>query len=91
MYELLRSFLYECPQPRHTVRAVMASQLVVGVRVRPCMLRPVPAGTLGHVDMVLISVPDMCFVQFDGEPSPTLMRAADLDLVTEAPADEDYT
>jgi hypothetical protein len=60
----------------------------VGDRVRVRTSSFVPAGTLGRVHMRVISVADMCFVQFDGEKLPTLMRVSDLELVTDAPADE---
>ena len=49
----------------------------------------VPAGTLGRVTMILLSVADMYFVQFDGFDRPTLMHAVDLEFVTDALADED--
>jgi hypothetical protein len=63
-----------------------------GDRVRTRATRTsssVPAGTFGRVSMSLASVVDIYFVQFDGENSWTLMREVDLELVTDAPADED--
>jgi hypothetical protein len=66
----------------------MSRPFEIGDRVRARVRSPVPAGTLGRVAQTLISSPDMYFVQFDGEERWTLMRVADLELVTEA--DEDY-
>ena len=67
----------------------MASSLEVGDRVRARTSSVVPAGTRGYSTFILISVRDMYFVRFDGHDRPTLMRASDLELVTDAQADED--
>jgi hypothetical protein len=39
--------------------------------------------------LVVLSVADLYFVQFDRHHRETLMRGVDLELVTDAPADED--
>lgn len=62
----------------------MVARLEVGDRVRTHASRPIPAGTLGRIALILISVPDMYFVQFDGEDRPTLMHGSELELVAEA-------
>ena len=62
----------------------MVTRLEVGDKVRARRTRPVPAGTLGHVQMKLLSVADMYFVQFDGESNPTLMHATEIELVRAA-------
>ena len=67
----------------------MVTQLEVGDRVQARARSYIPAGTLGCVRTKLASVVDMYFVQFDGENHPTLMRATDLERVTDAVADED--
>ena len=67
----------------------MARLFEIGDRVRARVSTLVPAGTLGRVYMEVLSVVDMYFVQFDGEQQPTLMRAVDLELITDAPADAD--
>ncbi len=61
----------------------------VGDRVRARPLSSVPAGTLGRVTKTLTSAPDLCFVLFDGYVHWRLMRTSELELVTEAPEDED--
>ena len=52
-------------------------------------LSSVPAGTLGRIVQTLVSTPDLYFVLFDGYHHARLMPASDLELVTEAPADQD--
>jgi hypothetical protein len=66
----------------------MARQFQVGDRVRARTSSVVPAGTLGYITLVLSSVVGMYFVRFDGHHLQTLMRGDDLELVTDAPADE---
>ena len=61
----------------------------VGDRVRARPSSSVPAGTFGRVFMCLVNIVDLYFVQFDGEVGPTLMREDNLELVTDAPADDE--
>ena len=69
----------------------MAKLFEIGDRVRARTSRVVPAGTLGHIRATLISSLDLYFVQFDGEHRLRLMHMSDLELVTDAPADESTT
>jgi hypothetical protein len=66
----------------------MSTPLIVGDRVRARTSSSVPAGTLGSVHEILLNVRDMYYIQFEGQEYPTLMHAADLDRVREAPAAE---
>jgi len=66
----------------------MARLFEIGDRVRVRTSRFAPVGAVARVTLVLVSVRDMYFVQFDGEDRPILMRGDDLELVTDAPADE---
>jgi hypothetical protein len=61
---------------------------MVGDRVRARTSSSVPAGTLGHVHEILLSVPGMYYVQFDGYDRPMLMHVADLDRVPDVLAAE---
>ena len=70
-------------------KRVMARSFEVGDRVRARTSSVVPAGTLGYVTFVFPSVVDASFVRFDGHTRQTLMRGVDLELVTDAPGDED--
>ena len=67
----------------------MAKRFEVGDRVRARALSPVPNGMLGRVAQTLIRAPDLYFVRFDGYGHWKLMRASDLELVTDAPANAD--
>jgi hypothetical protein len=67
----------------------MERSLKVGDRVRARTSSVVPAGTLGYITFILLSVADMYFVRFDGHTSQTLMRGVDLELVTDDVAHED--
>jgi hypothetical protein len=60
-------------------------QFRVGDRVRARTSQFVPAGTLGIIRQVLLSAPGYYFVQFDGFDQSRLMRAHDLERVTEKP------
>jgi hypothetical protein len=62
-------------------------QFHVGDRVRSRTSGFVPAGTLGTIREVLYTVPAMYFVDFDGFTEPRLVRARDLEPVTEKPGD----
>jgi hypothetical protein len=63
----------------------MAASLMLGERVRVRASLSIPEGTLGSVHEVVRSVPNMYYVQFDGYAYPTLMHAAGLERVEEAP------
>jgi len=67
----------------------MKRRFKIGDRVRARTSLSVPTGTFGRVSMSLVSVVDLYFVQFDGENGLTLIREVDLELVTDAPVDED--
>jgi hypothetical protein len=60
-------------------------QFRVGDRVRARTPGFVPAGPLGTIQQVLLSVPGMYFVHFDGFAQPRLMHGRDLERVTEEP------
>jgi hypothetical protein len=60
-------------------------QFRVGDWVRARTSGFVPAGTLGTIQQVLLTVPGMYYVQFDGFPQPNLMHARDLEHVTQKP------
>jgi hypothetical protein len=60
----------------------------IGDYVRVRRSKFVPAGAVGRVTLVLDSITDVCFVQFDGYDRPTLMREGDLAPVPEEPATE---
>jgi hypothetical protein len=66
----------------------MSTPFKVDDRVRARTSSSVAAGTLGSVREILRTVRDMYYVQFDGHDRPTLMHAADLDRVKDAPAAE---
>lgn len=66
----------------------MSAPLTVGNRVRVRTSSSVPAGSLGSVREIVRGVRDMYYIQFDGRNYPTLMHAADLDRVQDAPAVE---
>ena len=74
---------------RSLVEGAMTRRFKVGDRVRARTSASVPAGTFGCISMSLVVIVDAYYVQFDGEHSPTLMREDNLELVTDAPADED--
>lgn len=68
----------------------MVSSFEVGDRVQACVSPwSVEVGTLGRISQTLDSAPDMYFVQFEGVDYPTLMHAAELELLTEA--DDSYS
>lgn len=67
----------------------MARLFQVGDRVRVCALSSIPIGTLGRVTQTLTSAQDLCFVLFDGYMHWRLMHASELELITDAPTDED--
>jgi hypothetical protein len=67
----------------------MMPSFEVGDRVRARTSSSVSAGTFGRVYLKLVTIADMYFVRFDGQGRPTLMHADDLELVTDASADED--
>jgi len=50
----------------------------VGDRVKARAAGLVPAGTRGTIQLLLRSVPDMYYVQFEGLARPHLMYARDL-------------
>ena len=56
----------------------------VGARVRARTSGFVPQGTLGTIQQILYSVPDMYYVQFDGLAQPRLMHARDLERIDDA-------
>lgn len=71
------------------MKGVMERSFEIGDRVRARRSKDLPAGAIGRVYMKLISSANMYFVQFDEQHRPTLMHADDLELVTDALADED--
>jgi hypothetical protein len=63
----------------------MATTLLLGERVRVRASIAIPEGTLGSVHEVVHNVPNMYYVQFDGYDHPTLMHAAGLERIEDAP------
>jgi hypothetical protein len=57
----------------------------VGERVKARTPVVVPAGTLGTILRAFLSVPDACYVQFDGYAQPKLIGAQDLDRADNTP------
>lgn len=84
-----RAGLFSVIGIRPFVKGAMKRRFKIGDRVRVRASSFVPTGTLGRVHMQVVSAVEMYFVQFDGESSPTLIRESDLELVTDAPANED--
>ena len=74
---------------RLRVVAVMTHSLAIGDRVRARTSRFVPAGTLGRITMILVSVADTYLVRFDGRDRQILMRGVNLEIVTDAPGNVD--
>ena len=68
--------------------AMEAARFAVGDRVRARTSWSVPQGTLGNIQHILLNVPQLYYVQFDGHMYPTLMHAIDLDHVEDAPERE---
>jgi hypothetical protein len=66
----------------------MAALFEIGDYVRVRRSKFVPAGAVGRVTLVLFSMRDMYFVQFEGYDRPTLMYEGDLAPVPEEPATE---
>jgi hypothetical protein len=62
----------------------MATSFMLGERVRLRASISLPEGTLGSVHKVVLNVPNMYYVQFDGYNHPTLMHAAGLERIEEA-------
>jgi hypothetical protein len=64
---------------------MVAARFAVGDRVRARTAGIVTEGTLGNIHHILLSAPQLYYVQFDGHKHPTLMHAVDLDRVEDAP------
>ena len=56
-----------------------------GERVKARTSAVVPAGTRGTILQSLLSLPDTCYVQFDGYAQPRLIRARELERVAAVP------
>jgi hypothetical protein len=65
-----------------------AARFQPGDRVRARVSTPrVQAGTLGIVTAVYPTMPDAYEVRFDGQPTPLLMRADELELADRSAGD----
>jgi hypothetical protein len=64
----------------------MTTSLLLGERVRVRASISIPEGTRGSVHKVVRGAPNMYYVQFDGYDYPTLMHAAGLERIAEAPS-----
>ena len=62
-----------------------AARFTVGDRVKARTSLFVPAGTPGTVHEILLHVPGVYYVQFDGYAHPAVMRASDLERLAAVP------